>query len=35
VGVKFGAMQATPHGLVYFVALACGLFLAFALFARK
>jgi len=29
------AMQATPHGLVYLVALACGLFLAFALVGRK
>jgi MFS family permease len=29
------ALQTTTHGLVYFVALACALFLVFALFARK
>jgi hypothetical protein len=29
------AMQATTHGLVYFVALAWGLFLVFTLFDRK
>jgi MFS family permease len=29
------ALQATTHGLVYFVALACALFLGFALLARR